>query len=97
MSVSFFDFWLSDASHAYGRDTTQGDKVTQLWPDLFERYGLEVSFAHRTFACGSDPMPESESKTGSAVQHKMLWRGLQFLPERPLRCRKNIEFWRESH
>jgi hypothetical protein len=33
---------------------TQGEQVGQLWPLLFERYGLEISFAHRTFAWGSD-------------------------------------------
>ena len=33
---------------------TQGDQVAQLWPVLFERCGLEIAFAHRTFAWGSD-------------------------------------------
>ena len=33
---------------------TQGEQVAQLWPLLFERCGLEVAFAHRTFAWGSD-------------------------------------------
>ena len=33
---------------------TQGEQVSQFWPALFERYGLEVAFAHRTFAWGSD-------------------------------------------
>jgi hypothetical protein len=33
---------------------TQGEQVAQLWPLLFNRYGLEISFAHRTFAWGSD-------------------------------------------
>ena len=33
---------------------TQGEQVAQLWPTLFERYRLEISFAHRTFAWGSD-------------------------------------------
>ena len=28
--------------------------MAQLWPLLFERYGLEIAFAHRTFAWGSD-------------------------------------------
>ncbi len=28
---------------------TQGEQVAQLWPVLFDRYGLEVAFAHRTF------------------------------------------------
>ena len=33
---------------------TQGEQVAQLWPLLFNRYGLEISFAHQTFAWGSD-------------------------------------------
>ena len=33
---------------------TQGEQVAQLWPILFERFGLEIAFAHRTFAWGSD-------------------------------------------
>ena len=33
---------------------TQGEQVAQLWPLLFERYGLEIAFGHRTFAWGSD-------------------------------------------
>ncbi len=33
---------------------TQGEQVPQLWPALFERYGLEITFAHRTFPWGSD-------------------------------------------
>jgi hypothetical protein len=33
---------------------TQGEQVAQLWPLLFNRCGLEIAFAHRTFAWGSD-------------------------------------------
>ena len=33
---------------------TQGEQVAQLWPRLFNRYKLEITFAHRTFAWGSD-------------------------------------------
>jgi hypothetical protein len=33
---------------------TQGEQVAQLWPILFSRFGLEILFAHRTFAWGSD-------------------------------------------
>ena len=33
---------------------TQGEQVAQLWPILFSRCGLEIVFAHRTFAWGSD-------------------------------------------
>ncbi|MCY4610952.1 MAG: class I SAM-dependent DNA methyltransferase [Gammaproteobacteria bacterium] len=33
---------------------TQGEQVGQLWPILFDRCKLEIVFAHRTFAWGSD-------------------------------------------
>ena len=33
---------------------TQGEQAAQLWPLLFDRCKLEISFAHRTFAWGSD-------------------------------------------
>lgn len=33
---------------------TQGEQVAQLWPILFDRTRLEISFAHRTFAWGSE-------------------------------------------
>jgi len=33
---------------------TQGEQVGQLWPILFDRYGLEIAFAHRTFAWESE-------------------------------------------
>ena len=33
---------------------TQGEQVAQLWPLLFDRCTLEIAFAHRTFAWGSD-------------------------------------------
>ncbi len=33
---------------------TQGEQAAQLWPILFDRHGLEIAFAHRTFAWGSD-------------------------------------------
>lgn len=33
---------------------SQGEQVAELWPLLFNRYGLEIAFAHRTFAWGSE-------------------------------------------
>jgi hypothetical protein len=33
---------------------TQGEQAAQIWPLLFDRFQLEVAFAHRTFAWGSD-------------------------------------------
>ena len=52
--------YLSDVSHGARiafvstNSITQGEQVAQLWPLLFDRYGLEISFAHRTFEWGSD-------------------------------------------
>ena len=33
---------------------TQGEQVAQLWPILFDRCKLEITFAHRTFSWGSE-------------------------------------------
>lgn len=33
---------------------TQGEQVAQLWPVLFDRLGLEIAFAHRTFNWNSE-------------------------------------------
>lgn len=33
---------------------TQGEQVAQFWPVIFERHEMEISYAHRTFAWGSD-------------------------------------------
>lgn len=33
---------------------TQGQQVAQLWPILFDRFGLELDFGHRTFVWDSD-------------------------------------------
>ncbi len=33
---------------------TQGEQVAQLWSVLYDRYQLEITFAHRTFAWGSE-------------------------------------------
>ncbi|MCY4056122.1 MAG: N-6 DNA methylase [Cyanobacteria bacterium MAG CAR4_bin_6] len=33
---------------------TQGEQVGQLWPLVFDRCKLDIAFAHRTFAWGSD-------------------------------------------
>ncbi len=33
---------------------TQGEQVAQIWPALLGQYQLEIAFAHRTFAWGSD-------------------------------------------
>ncbi len=33
---------------------TQGEQVAQLWPALFDRYALEIAFAHQAFTWESD-------------------------------------------
>ena len=33
---------------------TQGEQVDQLWPALFDKHQLEISFAHSTFVWGSE-------------------------------------------
>ena len=33
---------------------TQGEQVAQLWPLIFDPLGLEIAFAHRTFAWQSE-------------------------------------------
>ena len=33
---------------------TQGQQVGQLWPVLFQRFGMDLAFAHRPFAWGSE-------------------------------------------
>ena len=33
---------------------TQGEQVAQFWPLIFHKHQLEIAFAHRTFAWGSD-------------------------------------------
>lgn len=33
---------------------TQGEQVAQLWPALLDRIGMEIAFAHQTFAWGSE-------------------------------------------
>lgn len=33
---------------------SQGEQVAQLWPILFDRFHLEIAFAHRTFNWGSE-------------------------------------------
>lgn len=60
---------------------TQGEQVAQLWPLLFERHGLEIAFAHRTFAWGSDARGKAHvhvvilglAKRGREPEHKRLF------------------------
>lgn len=59
---------------------TQGEQVAQLWPQIFQR-GMQISFAHRTFAWGSDARGKAHvhvvivgmERTDSAPQEKRLF------------------------
>ncbi len=60
---------------------TQGEQVAQLWPLLFHRCTLEIAFAHRTFAWGSDARDMAHvhvviiglAKRGDAPREKRLF------------------------
>lgn len=60
---------------------TQGEQVAQIWPILFERHKLEITFAHRTFAWGSDARGMAHvhvvivglAKRGNAPRQKRLF------------------------
>jgi hypothetical protein len=64
-TLDFVAAWFLKAG-AYGKDAgvpfafvstnsiVQGEQVAQLWPALFEKYKLEIVFAHQTFAWGSE-------------------------------------------
>ena len=60
---------------------TQGEQVAQLWPILFDRCTLELAFAHRTFAWGSDARGMAHvhvviiglAKRGTAPKEKRLF------------------------
>ena len=60
---------------------TQGEQVAQLWPLLFDRCKLDIAFAHRTFAWGSDARGMAHvhvviiglAKRGDALREKRLF------------------------
>ena len=60
---------------------TQGEQVAQLWPILFDRCKLDIAFAHRTFAWGSDARGMAHvhvviiglAKRGNAPREKRLF------------------------
>lgn len=51
---AYIDEGITRIGFVTTNSVTQGEQVAQLWPILFGRYGLEIAFAHRTFAWGSD-------------------------------------------
>lgn len=60
---------------------TQGEQVGELWPALFQRYQLAITFAHRTFAWGSEARGKANvhvviiglSKKSAAPERKRLF------------------------
>jgi hypothetical protein len=60
---------------------TQGEQVGELWPALFQRYQLAITFAHRTFAWGSEARGKANvhvviiglSKKSDAPERKRLF------------------------
>ncbi len=52
---------------------SQGEQVAQLWPSLFNRFKLEIIFAHRTFEWSSDAVGRAHVHVVivglSAIQH----------------------------
>lgn len=59
---------------------TQGERVAQLWPLLFDRFRLEIAFAHRTFAWGSDARGKAHQALDAAVDR--LYRPQNFAGDR---------------
>ena len=64
-TLDYVGAWFVKAAEYAGRGSarigfvatnsiTQGEQVGQLWPVLFQRYGMELVFAHRAFAWGSE-------------------------------------------
>lgn len=64
-SIDFVAAWFLKASaYIQGKNCkfafvatnsiTQGEQVAQLWPILFQKFKLEIFFAHQTFEWGSD-------------------------------------------
>jgi hypothetical protein len=51
---SFLEHSRAKVGFVATNSITQGEQVAQLWPSLFELFKLEIAFAHRTFAWGSD-------------------------------------------
>ncbi len=60
---------------------TQGEQVAQLWPILYDRCNLEITFAHRTFEWGSEARGKAHvhvviiglDKTGESPPQKRLF------------------------
>ena len=60
---------------------TQGEQVAQLWPILYDRCNLEITFAHRTFEWGSEARGKAHvhvvivglDKAGGAPPQKRLF------------------------
>ncbi|MGH9587130.1 MAG: DNA methyltransferase, partial [Acidobacteriaceae bacterium] len=87
---------------------TQGEQVAQLWPILFDRLGLEISFAHRTFAWGSDARGMAHvhvviiglttRANEPSIKRLQLWRHQRRPRRKPARRADSLSFRRlQSH
>ena len=54
MAAKYIQIGSAKIAFVATNSITQGEQVSQLWPALFDRYGLEISFGHRTFEWLSD-------------------------------------------
>ena len=61
---------------------TQGEQAAQLWPVLLDDHGMEIAFAHRTFAWGSDARGKAhvhvviiglDRKAQAPAQRRLFW------------------------
>ena len=53
-AAEYLHEWPARIGFVATNSITQGEQVAQLWPNLLSRYDLDITFAHKTFAWGSD-------------------------------------------
>lgn len=53
-AAKFIEGKNTHAAFVSTNSVVQGEQVAQLWPPLFDRYKIELDFAHRTFSWGSE-------------------------------------------
>ena len=87
-TLDYVSAWFIRAGEYFGKtdarvgfvatnSITQGEQVAQLWPILNNRFGFEISFAHRTFAWGSEARGKAQVHviiiglaSGKKIPHK---------------------------
>jgi hypothetical protein len=75
----------------------QGEQVAQLWPPLFNLYKIEIDFAHRTFAWGSEARGKAQvhvvivgfSHKDNSTKEKRLF-GYQTVKSEPTETRHTV-------